>query len=418
MRREDLKSEILRMLLENQAYGYEIAKRSSEEKGRVHTGYLYGVLNEMEKEGLVESEWEKGITGPPRKIYKITSAGKESLQLGLILKAKRGYPQSFTHVRTAALLALLALVVTNIAQYTIGGSLGGLNITAGTAALVFASTLTFISLRRSGSWVAWLVSAIAFLMAISVLFPPHPSHTWQGVTGLALAIIGVAKLSIGLALLGFALMMGSFVFHEFALQIDEGLLHDVYTSSTWLAIFAAALGVNAVYLYLVRGRIAGLGELLSFGKSPSLPGLESVEQSRIIKAPKEKVWQVLTDMENWPKWLNSETGFRVVSHNIVSAQGNVIVCDEITEVDGRKILSRDKYTLYPEEKIEETFLEGPVRGRLVFTIQPTSGGTKVGILTEMKFKGSIWLGSLLRGRESHKQIQTGFLNALAKAVET
>ena len=58
-----------------------------------------------------------------------------------------------------------------------------------------------------------------------------------------------------------------------------------------------------------------------------------------------------------------------------------------------------------------------MRGRLVFTIQPTAGGTKVSILTEIKLKGFARLGSLLSGREVHKEIQAGFLNALARAVE-
>ena len=418
MRREDLKSAILKMLLDKEAYGYEIAKHFSEERGRVHTGYLYGVLNEMEKEGLAQSEWEKGVTGPPRKIYRITSVGKESLQLGLILKSKKEYVRSLPHIRTAAILAVLTLIIADILQYATGGSLWQISIPAGIAVLVFASAVTFVSLRRSGNWVAWLVSAVAFLIAISVLFSPHPAHTWQGATGLVLAIIGVAKLSIGLALLGFALMLGSFVFHEIALQVDPGPAHDIYTSSTWLAIFAGGIGLNALYLYLVRGRIANLGELLSFGKSPALSGLASAEESRVVRAPKESVWRVLTDMENWPNWLKTDGGFTVLAHNIVSAEGNVIIADEISEVNGKKTWSRDKYTLYPEEKVEETFIEGPVRGRLVFTIEPTSGGTRVRLLTEIEFKGAARLRSFLGHRKLHREMQADFLNALARAVET
>lgn len=416
MRKENLKIEILRGLLEGEAYGYEIAKRFKEERGRVHTGYLYAVLRELEEERLVQGEWRKGEAGPPRKIYRITTAGKESLELGLIQKAKKDYPR-FPQIRTAAAIAIVALVLADLVQYIVGGSLLEISIPAGVAVLIFASTIAFVSLKKSGTLTRWVVSSIVFLIAISIIFPPHPSHTWQGFFGFILVVLGVVKLSVGLALLGFSLLLGSFVIHEIAERIDPGPLHDVYTSSTWLAMFAAGIGVNAFYLYLVRGRIVSLGELLSFRRSPALGGRIGAEESRVLKAPRQLVWKILTDMENWPRWLNDENGFRVLSHNIVSVEGNVIIADEVSEVIGRRISSRDKYTLFPEEKIEETFIEGPIRGRIVFTIRETAGGTKVGMLAEAKFRGAAKLSSWLWGHKTQREIQAGFLKALAKATE-
>ena len=41
---------------------------------------LYRTLRQMEKEGLLESAWEPGPTGPARRVYTITDAGHDWLE--------------------------------------------------------------------------------------------------------------------------------------------------------------------------------------------------------------------------------------------------------------------------------------------------------------------------------------------------
>ena len=63
-------------------YGYQIAKMLEEYSGDVSfmkQGALYPVLHSLESNGLLESNVEPSISGPPRRYYEITSAGRETL---------------------------------------------------------------------------------------------------------------------------------------------------------------------------------------------------------------------------------------------------------------------------------------------------------------------------------------------------
>lgn len=416
MRREEIKIWILKALQSRESYGYEIAKDLKDERGSVHTGYLYGVLGEMEREGLIESEWKKSESGPPKKIYRITSLGVQSLEVGLLTRSGMGPRRSFPQLRLAILAVLAVLVVADFFQFYLLEVQPEVGLAIGLAIIGFAATVIFLNLRGSGNWVGWVVGVSAVLIGISAILPPHPTHAWQGIFGFVIAVAGVVRYSLGLTLLGFALMIGTFILHEFFYSLNPGLIHDVYTSTAWLAILAAGLGLNVAYLYVSRGRMATIGELLSFGSTPSLSGIDASEDSRVVKAPRRQVWDLLSDMGNWPKWLNEEGAFRIVSHDVVSTDGNVVVCDEIAEIRGRKRWSRDKYTLHPMDRIEETYLEGPMRGRMLLLLQEVPGGTKVTIKSETHRTGFGRLISSFAGARSMNEARRGFLDALGRAV--
>ena len=64
-------------------YGYQIAKLIEEGREEVPTikqGTLYPVLRSLESSGLLESEVEPSISGPPRRYYRITKAGRDTLK--------------------------------------------------------------------------------------------------------------------------------------------------------------------------------------------------------------------------------------------------------------------------------------------------------------------------------------------------
>jgi PadR family transcriptional regulator PadR len=296
MRREDLKTWVLKALQSKESYGYEIAKNLKDERGSAHTGYLYGILGEMEREGLIESEWKKSESGPPKKTYRITPLGTQSLEVGLLTRAGAGSSRSFPQLRAAVLIALGVLVLVDFFQFYLLQVPPEFGLVVGLAIIGFAATVIFLNLRRTGNWVGWVIGISAVLMGISAILPPHPTHAWQGIFGFVIAIAGVVKYSLGLTLLGFALMIGTFILHEFFYSINPGIVHDVYTSTAWLVILALGLGLNASYLYLSRGRITTLNELFSSGITPSLSELAVSEDSRVIKAPRQKVWELLADM--------------------------------------------------------------------------------------------------------------------------
>ena len=63
-------------------YGYQIAKDLENRKEGVlmmKQGALYPVLRSLESRGLLESTVEPSVSGPPRRYYSITVAGRETL---------------------------------------------------------------------------------------------------------------------------------------------------------------------------------------------------------------------------------------------------------------------------------------------------------------------------------------------------
>ena len=64
---------------ESPMYGYQIAKFIEAETKDVDImkqGALYPVLRSLESTGLLESEVEPSVSGPPRRYYNITDSGR------------------------------------------------------------------------------------------------------------------------------------------------------------------------------------------------------------------------------------------------------------------------------------------------------------------------------------------------------
>lgn len=64
-------------------YGYQIAKlieANVKDIPIMKQGALYPVLRSLESSGLLESEVEPSVSGPPRRYYRITETGRETLE--------------------------------------------------------------------------------------------------------------------------------------------------------------------------------------------------------------------------------------------------------------------------------------------------------------------------------------------------
>jgi PadR family transcriptional regulator PadR len=71
---------VLRVLDDGATYGYALAERLDElGLGRLKGGTLYPLLGRMEAAGLVTVEWRAGESGPGRKYYDLTDAGRAAL---------------------------------------------------------------------------------------------------------------------------------------------------------------------------------------------------------------------------------------------------------------------------------------------------------------------------------------------------
>jgi len=60
-------------------YGYQITKEIDPELLDIKQGALYPVLRSLERSGLLSSAVEPSTTGPPRRYYRITETGRETL---------------------------------------------------------------------------------------------------------------------------------------------------------------------------------------------------------------------------------------------------------------------------------------------------------------------------------------------------
>ena len=64
-------------------YGYQIARlieKGNEGMPMIKQGTLYPVLRSLENNGLLESEVEPSVSGPPRRYYKITESGRSAFE--------------------------------------------------------------------------------------------------------------------------------------------------------------------------------------------------------------------------------------------------------------------------------------------------------------------------------------------------
>lgn len=85
-------------------YGYQIAKllaSESEEIKLIKHGALYPVLRSLENSGLLESQIEPSVSGPPRRYYSITKSGRETVERWIKLwEQTRSYVDSILEGET------------------------------------------------------------------------------------------------------------------------------------------------------------------------------------------------------------------------------------------------------------------------------------------------------------------------------
>ncbi|HCX64062.1 MAG TPA: PadR family transcriptional regulator [Eubacteriaceae bacterium] len=75
---------ILLLLYKESDHGYGLVQRLEGygfEEDTVNASTLYRCLRKMEKDGLIESDWQQGGQGPKKRVYHITGLGKEQMKM-------------------------------------------------------------------------------------------------------------------------------------------------------------------------------------------------------------------------------------------------------------------------------------------------------------------------------------------------
>lgn len=80
LRKGTLDIVILNLLAHGPCHGYEMVQRMKKIQGlKIREGNVYPILARLQEEKLVENYTEPSADGPPRKYFKITTLGLETL---------------------------------------------------------------------------------------------------------------------------------------------------------------------------------------------------------------------------------------------------------------------------------------------------------------------------------------------------
>ena len=81
MRKGLLEFCILHIISRGEVYASDMLEELTSVKIMVVEGTLYPLLTRLRKAGLVDYKWVESKSGPPRKYYTLTDAGKEFLEM-------------------------------------------------------------------------------------------------------------------------------------------------------------------------------------------------------------------------------------------------------------------------------------------------------------------------------------------------
>ena len=80
LRRGTVEYCVLALLRGGARYGFELVRELSDVDGLVTSeGTIYPLLTRLRKEQLVTTFWRESESGPPRRYYELTDAGREAL---------------------------------------------------------------------------------------------------------------------------------------------------------------------------------------------------------------------------------------------------------------------------------------------------------------------------------------------------
>ena len=80
MRKGTLQYCVLALLADEERYGFDLVRSLAETDGMVTSeGTIYPLLSRLRRDGLVETTWRESTSGPPRRYYRLTNAGRAAL---------------------------------------------------------------------------------------------------------------------------------------------------------------------------------------------------------------------------------------------------------------------------------------------------------------------------------------------------
>ena len=107
-----------------------------------------------------------------------------------------------------------------------------------------------------------------------------------------------------------------------------------------------------------------------------------IDTSIDINAPIDRVWDIISDLDNEPKFWKGTKETRIISRD-----GNVIT-REIT-IAFRDSKCMQKITIQPKEKIYAEFTKGIIKGSKTLTLKPKDGSSLLEANWDVKMSGLV-----------------------------
>ena len=108
--------------------------------------------------------------------------------------------------------------------------------------------------------------------------------------------------------------------------------------------------------------------------------MATIDTSIEIKAPIEKVWDIISDLDNEPKFWRGTKETKIISRD-----GNVITREIIIAFSDSKCMQ--KITMQPKEKIYAEFTEGIIKGSKTLNLKSKDGGSLLEANWDVKMSG-------------------------------
>lgn len=114
--------------------------------------------------------------------------------------------------------------------------------------------------------------------------------------------------------------------------------------------------------------------------SESMPNMAEIQAEVQIKASLEKVWDIISDVDNEPKFWKGTKEVRNISK-----EGNKINREITIAFKDKKCMQ--EVTLFPKEKIEAVFTEGIIQGTKSVNLTSTDDSVTLQAIWDIKLSG-------------------------------
>jgi len=128
-----------------------------------------------------------------------------------------------------------------------------------------------------------------------------------------------------------------------------------------------------------------------------------IKASVIINATVDKIWEIISDINNEPEFWKGTKSIRNISQ-----EGNTTTREITIAFKDKKCLQ--DVTLYPKEKVEAIFTKGIINGRKTVTIQHMDGACTLEAVWDIKLSGMMGMFTGI----VKKHIQSGTEQALVE----